>query len=120
MVVELLLGWYSCALAVQGSSKEPSTESSVRHELAQAILSQGQQQQTLLTELADSGSKVASDVLNAWTRDGVYLYSAPDGAKIPVLLEEAQDAEGKSRALRVDTGQYLQGSDGKDLRFDQN
>ena len=120
LVVELLLGWHSCALAAEGTPTHGSNESSVRHELAQAILSQGQQQQTLLTELADSGSKVASDVLNAWTRDGVYLYSAPDGSKIPVLLEEAQDAEGKSRALRVDTGQYLQGPGGKDLRFDQS
>ena len=56
----------------------PIPDSAVRQKLVQAILSEGQTQQKLLNELAESGAKVVHDVLSAWTRDGVYLY---DGAR---------------------------------------
>ena len=64
----------------------------VRQELVQAILSTGTERQTQLGNLADSGSKLANDVLSAWTMEEVYLYVAPDGSKVPVLLEDQQDA----------------------------
>jgi urea transport system permease protein len=96
---------------------EPSDAVAVRHKLAQAILSEGQEQQRLLGELADSGSKIAADAINAWVRDGVYVYEAPDGVKVPVTLEESQDANGKERAVRIDDGQYLKDAQGDELRF---
>lgn len=92
----------------------------IRQKLARMILSQPQEQQQLLSDLADSGSKLVADVLNAWSRDGVYLYSAPDQSKIPVLLEDAEDASGKHRALRIDDGQPLKDTNGTELRFDAN
>jgi len=46
----------------------------VRQELAQAILSNGAEQQELLDKLADTGSTLASDVLDAWTMQEVYLF----------------------------------------------
>jgi urea transport system permease protein len=55
--------------------------------------------------------------LNAWAREGVYLYAEPDGSKIPVLLEEGEDTEGKRRALRVDDGNYVKDTHGAELRF---
>jgi len=88
-----------------------------REKLAQAILSEGQEQQRLIAELAGSGAKVVADVLGAWARDAIYLYAAPDGAKVPVLLEEAQDADGKSRAVRVNDGKFLTDGQGAELRF---
>src|SRR5689334_23362505 len=93
-----LLVWalVSCSLA------DAADAVAVRQKLAQAILSEGPEQQKLLSELADSGSKIVADVLNAWVRDGVYIYSPPEAPKVPVLLEEAQDANGKARALRID------------------
>ncbi|HEV2394468.1 MAG TPA: urea ABC transporter permease subunit UrtB [Verrucomicrobiae bacterium] len=116
-LVWLSLGLFSCALARDSASEEASA---VRHKLDQAILSQGQDQQKLLSELAGSGSKVAADVLNLWNRDGVYLYVAPDGSKVPVLLEDAEDANGKKRAIRVDDGTYLKDAKGAELRFGDN
>jgi urea transport system permease protein len=89
----------------------------IRRKLSQAILVEGEEQQKLLTELADSGSRLVADVLNAWVRDGVYLYTPTEGSKIPVLLEEAQDANGKSRALRIDSGEVLKDPQGAELRF---
>ena len=69
----------------------------IRRQLNQAILTEGPEQQKLLGDLADSGSTIVRNVLSAWTRDGVYLYVAPDGSKTPVLLEDAQDANGKAQ-----------------------
>jgi urea transport system permease protein len=92
----------------------------VRGELAQAISSEGPDQQKLLGELAESGSKIVHDVLSAWTHDAVYIYVAPDGAKTPVLLEDAQDANGKARAIRIIDGQILKDAKGLELRFGAN
>src|ERR1700676_2471061 len=79
----------------------------IRQKIAQAIVSQGAEQQKMLGELSDSGgSKQIRDVLIAWTRDGVFLYDSA-GVKVPVLFEDQQDAEGKARAVRIDNGQFL-------------
>lgn len=110
----LSLSWRCCVAAEASDSGDAS---GLRHKLAQAVLSEGQDQQKLLSELANSGSKLAAEVLNAWSRDGVYLYAAPDGAKVPVLLEENEDADGKKRAQRIDDGQYLKDAQGAVLRF---
>ena len=80
-------------------------------------MSEGQEQQRLLNELAETGSKLAVEVLTAWSRDGVYLYTAPGGPNVPVLLEEAEDANGKRRGLRIDDGRYLKDGQGAELRF---
>ncbi len=92
-------------------------DAAVRQKLAGVILSEGPEQQKLLTELADSGSKIVRDVLVAWTRDGVYVYEAPDKSKTPILLEEQQDASGKSRGIRIADGQPLKDAQGAELRF---
>jgi urea transport system permease protein len=111
-------------LAFNGWSKDrnPSAEESpaLRQKLAHVILSQGQDQQKLLTELADSGSKIVADVLAAWSRDEVNLYQETNGAKVPVILEEAQDADGKRRARRIDDGQFLKDAQGTELHFGDN
>src|SRR5579859_4978939 len=91
-----------------------------RQKLAEAILREGQEQQKLLSELADSGSKIASEVLNAWSHDGVFIYTNAESAKIPVVLEDAEDSSGKHRALRIDDGEPLKDGQGADLRFGPN
>ena len=53
----------------------------------------------------------------AWTHDEILLYQAPGGAKVPVMLEEQQDSQGKARALRIDTGRPLADAKGHELRF---
>jgi len=87
-----------------------------RQKLAQAILSEGAERQKVIGELSDSGSRVVRDVLLAWTRDGVYLYDA-NGSKIPVTLEDQQDADGKARAVRVDDGQFLKNEKGGEIHL---
>jgi urea transport system permease protein len=93
------------------------SDSSVRQRLVKTLLSTGEEQQTNLVALAESGSKIARDVLTAWTRDGVYLIDGPDNTKIPALLEDRTDADGKARAIRIADGQFLKDDKGEDLRF---
>jgi urea transport system permease protein len=92
----------------------------IRQKIAQAIVSEGAGQQKLLDELSDSGgSKQIRDVLIAWTRDSVFLYDS-GGVKVPVLLEDQQDADGKARAVRIDNGQILKDEKNQDLHFAAN
>ncbi len=87
---------------------------------------QGHSQQRATTsrncsnDLALNQSKIVHDTLLSWTKDEIYIYETPDsGPKVPVLLEEQQNADGKVRAFRVDTGKVLTDDKGKELLFDQ-
>jgi urea transport system permease protein len=115
--IVLLSGWGGAfALA----EPQAGGESAVRQMLVQTILGQGAAQQKSLGTLSESGSRVAHDVLMAWTRGEIYLIHPADGSSVPVLLEEQQDAAGKARAIRVADGQIVRDPKGGDLRFDPN
>jgi urea transport system permease protein len=116
--VLLLVSWGDpCSL---GAPPQAGGETGVRQELVRTILGTGAGQQKELADLAESGSKLAHDVLTAWTRDEIYLVHPADGSNVPVLLEEQQDATGKARAIRIDSGQVFRDAQGRDLRFDPN
>jgi urea transport system permease protein len=91
-------------------------DAAVRDKLCRALAADGAEQRQLVAGLADTGSRVASDILNAWTHDSVYWYEA-NGSKAPVLLEDQTDANGKARAIRVADGKILTDAAGKELRF---
>ncbi len=91
-------------------------DAAVRPLLVKTLLSEGAEQQTNLTQLAESGSKLVHDVLTAWTREGVYILETND-AKIPILLEEQTDADGKARAIRIGDGQFLKDDKGQEVKF---
>jgi len=103
-------------LVFPARASELAADSAARQLLVKTLLSEGSEQQTNLTELADTGSKLVHDVLTAWTRDGVYIIETND-AKIPVLLEEQTDADGKARAIRIADGQFLKDNKGQELKF---
>lgn len=107
-----------CVSATAATLPTAPDESVVRPKLVQAILSSGTEQQTFLTDLGDTDSKLVTEVLFSWTRDTVYLYVAPDGSKVPVQLEEQPpDADGKVRAIRIMDGLPVKDAAGKQLRF---
>jgi urea transport system permease protein len=110
---------FCCLQTFAAPAPDTASTNVVRQELAQVILSKGAQRQKLLDELADTGSQLAAGVLSAWTMEEVYLYVAPDGSKVPVMLESQQDANGDSRAIRIDNGQFVKDAAGKELRFGQ-
>ena len=90
--------------------------SAVREELSRSVLAEGVEQRKLVSELGDTGSKLVHDVLVAWTRDNVYFYETA-GTKIPVLLEDQTDAEGKARAINIADGKFLLDAQKRELRF---
>jgi len=114
------LAWFFLALTLclgARAATEPASDAVVRQQLVKTLLSEGEEQQTNLLELAGTGSKLVRDVLTAWTRDGVYLYDAPDSTKVPIMLEDQTDADGKARAIRIIDGQFLKDDKGQELRF---
>jgi len=88
--------------------------------LCKAIVSEGDEQLKLVAALADTNSDLVRKVLVAWPNDGVYLIDPGNGAKLPVMLEDAQDADGKQKAVRIDTGDYLKDASGKPEAFFAN
>ncbi|HTL72259.1 MAG TPA: urea ABC transporter permease subunit UrtB [bacterium] len=82
-------------------------DAAIREKLCRAIQSEGAEQQQLLVEISETGSKLVHDVLIAWTRDGVFIYDSGNGTKIPILLEDQTDSDGKARAIRIDNGKFL-------------
>ena len=117
LIISLGFAGLLCVAAGAAPAKNTAVPPAIRAELVKAILSTGAGRQELLNDLADTGSSYVNDVLSAWTMEEVYLYPAPDGTKIPVTLEDQQDANGKARAIRIDTGEFLKDAGGKELRF---
>ncbi|HZZ59271.1 MAG TPA: urea ABC transporter permease subunit UrtB [Opitutaceae bacterium] len=111
-------GWLLCAglLVLRLAAATPG-DAAVRRLLVQAVLASGPERLQLLTQLSTTGSHLARDVMAAWTRDEILLYHPSPGVRIPVLLEDQQDADGKARALRLDTGLPLRDAHGRVLRF---
>ena len=95
-------------------------DAAIREKLCRAIQSEGAEQTRLLAEISETGSKLVQTVLLAWTRDGVYLYDAPGGTKLPILLEDQTDADGKARAIRIDNGKFLTDDKNVELHLDAN
>jgi urea transport system permease protein len=91
-----------------------------RELLGKAIVSEGDEQLKLVAQLADTNSDLVRKVLIAWPNDGVYLIDGGNGTKLPVMLEDAQDADGKQKAVRIDTGDYLKDATGKPEAFFAN
>ncbi|HEY3855409.1 MAG TPA: urea ABC transporter permease subunit UrtB [Verrucomicrobiae bacterium] len=91
-----------------------------RETLVQAIQAEGPQQQKLLTDLGESGSLVVGDILKSWGHDSIYIWKGPDGAKVPIILEDQMDSKGKARAIKVIDGEVLKDGSGAELRFGPN
>ncbi|MFO1487155.1 MAG: urea ABC transporter permease subunit UrtB [Verrucomicrobiota bacterium] len=93
-------------------------DAAIRQKLAQAILSSGDEQKKLLDELGDTGRKFLREPLLAWTRDGVFLFESTNATgKIPLMLEEQTDADGKARAILLADGSFLKDDKNQELRF---
>jgi len=104
-------------VSVASGSVFAQDDADIREKLCLALRSKGVEQKQLLGELSETGSKLVQNVLTAWSRESVYFHEAADGAKVPVLLEEQTDADGKARALRIDNGKFLTDAQNTELRF---
>ncbi|MFT3869577.1 MAG: urea ABC transporter permease subunit UrtB [Nibricoccus sp.] len=71
----------------------------------------------LILSLVGQGDEAIEPLLNAWRKDALHFYTAPDGTRIPIQLTGEKDDAGTQEALRVADGKILTGTDGKPLRL---
>jgi urea transport system permease protein len=74
-------------------------------------------QRELISSLLGQGDPAIAPVLEAWRTDALFVYTAPDGAKIPVQLTGPKDEREAQSALRIDTGAPLTDAAGAPLRL---
>lgn len=102
------------SIAARAAEDTPQT----RQLLAHAIVSEGDEQIKSIAALAESNSDLVRKVLMQWPQDTVFVYENPaDATKIPVLLDDTQDSDGKALATRIDDGQPIKDAAGHPLKF---
>jgi len=114
--VAALLLLFAATLSVTAQQESPAT----RQMLSKAITAEGDDQISAVTALANTHSDLVRRVLTAWPLDEVFIIDAADGSKVPCMLEDAQDADGKQKAVRIDTGGFLNDASGKPQAFFAN
>ena len=91
---------------------------SARAIIAKAALAETPTQRIdTITSLIGSGDESIAGLLAAWKEDALFVYTAPDGSKIPVQLSGDKDDQDSQIATRIDSGKPLLSSDGKSLRL---
>ncbi len=88
-------------------------ETAARQGIAAAILAPETDQPDLVAQLGQKPSPVLKGLFESWQRGGIFLFAAPDGVKIPFILDAG-------KALRVDTGAPLLDPSGAPLAFQES
>ena len=89
-----------------------------RATIVRAILAKEDgQKRELITSLTGQGDEAIREIFTAWRQDGLFIYTALDGTKIPVELMAGADTTGAQAAVRVDSGEPLRNPAGKPLRL---
>ena len=84
-----------------------------------AILAEDEaEKRAIVTSLTGQGDDAIRELFTAWRQDNLFIYTAPDGAKLPIELDASKDADGLQSALLVATGAPLKDAAGKPLRLD--
>jgi len=96
----------------------PGLAETPRQTIVRAILTtDGAQKRAIISSLAGQGDEAIRELFTAWRQDGLFVYTAPGGAKIPVELTGDKDANGAQTAIRVDNGEPLKNTAGQPLRL---
>jgi urea transport system permease protein len=112
--------WSFCALLSLGSARgsEPAAPENPRATIVRAILSPDDaEKRAIIGSLVGQGDDAIREVFTAWRQDNLFIYTAPDGTKLPVELTDDKDGNGLQAAVRVDSGDSLKDSVGKPLRL---
>jgi len=90
-------------------------EKIVRAQVAQAIVADESEQVALIEALAKTPDPVLGPIFDAWQKEQIFIYVAPDGTRIPFqIITQGETAE----AVRVDTAAPLLTPEGTPLIFD--
>ena len=89
-----------------------------RETIAKAILTPDDaQKRAIIGSLVGQGDDAIRELFTAWRQDGLFVYTAPDGTKIPIELIGDKDATSAQPAIRVDDGTPLKNSAGHPIRL---
>ncbi len=103
----------ACVACAQGAAAPTP-----RQLIAEAALTDdAAKKRELIGRLMGQGDPAIALLLEAWRTDVLFVYTAPDGAKVPVLLSGEKDAAGKQPATRVDTNALLTDAASAPLRL---
>ena len=105
-----------CALA--SAAVVAGASDSARATIAQATLADSPaKQRELLLSLAGQSDPAIPALLEAWRKDALFLFTAPDGSRVPVQLVGEKDAAEAQTALRLSDGQPLLDAAGHPVRL---
>jgi urea transport system permease protein len=90
---------------------------SPREKLVNALLAEPSAQPTALRGLIGLEDAAILPTLTAWRQGELFLFTAPDGHRIPFTLSSVPDNQGGFAGLAVIDGQPLLGAGGKPLSF---
>jgi urea transport system permease protein len=82
-----------------------------------ALIEDAEQQRAAIAALAGQGDEIIRELLVAWRSDEFFIFTAPDGAKIPVRLTGKKDDQNSQDAVRVDTGEPIKDAAGQPRRL---
>jgi urea transport system permease protein len=106
------------ALVLLATGRALAASETARATMVRAILATDDaQKRAIIASLTGQGDEAIREVFTAWRQDGLFVYTAPDGAKVPVELTGDKDANGSQAALRVDNGEPLKDAAGQPLRL---
>ncbi len=113
------LPWLVAAVAgLLPQARAVAAPETARATIVRAILtSDAAQKRAIVGSLAGQGDEVIRELFTAWRQDNLFIYTAPDGAKVPVELTGEKDAKGTQAAIRVDNGEPLKDAAGQPLRL---
>ncbi|MBL9187214.1 MAG: urea ABC transporter permease subunit UrtB [Opitutaceae bacterium] len=102
----------ACACLVPAGAATP------REIIARAVLAEDAAvKRELIGQLMGQADPAIAPLLEAWRTDALFIFTAPDGAKIPVVLTGEKDEAGTQPAARIDTGTALTAATGQPLRL---
>jgi urea transport system permease protein len=99
----------STAIAAEDAEKQ------ARSQVSEAIVADEDQQVALVEALAKTPDPVLGPVFEAWQKEQIFIYTAPDGARIPFLLVTEGEV---TKPTRIDNEELLLGPDGAVVVFD--
>ncbi len=110
-----LSGLFAAALLLAGTVHAAD---SARAILVDAIFADAPaRQRDLIASLAGQPDDAIPALLDAWRKDSLFVYTAPDGNPVPVELVGEKDASDAQEARRVIDGQPLRDAAGGPLRL---
>lgn len=116
-IVSRFLLFLLLAIATFTTAQAQDTEAA-RAALIPILLAPEKEQPELIEAL--DPTPVAGEIFDKWQRGRVYIYDAPDGTRIPYVLDtDNAGADGLAPAIRIDNGEPLT-ADGKTLSFKED